>query len=227
MTTAMEFEMKSNRKPLRGRNGPFALLAVLLSAAALVTVLGGCGGLNDNPNPGGLAVAVEFPKADGAQTAGVATQALTFTGEGEQVLTVVVGAIVINHDKAGDGVIRPYNNTDILNLTERQRDLLEADAKQSVIHLEVVPLPWPLDYVEFDIPPDNAGPWQLFAVGLRNQVFTVSDITSESPIWYGFIDKFLNNQAAPGQFVGTVLMEAVCSASLPDNNPGSPPCPAP
>jgi hypothetical protein len=224
MTKAMEFEMKSNRKTLHGRNGPpFGILIALLAAAGLLVGLGGCGDLNDNPNPGGLAVAVEFPNAGGPQTGGVSTQALTFTGGGETVQTLVVGALVINHDKLGNGVILPYTSTDILTLTARQRDLLEEDAKQSVIHLEVVPLPWPQNYVEFMIPPENAGPWQVFAVGLRNQVFTVSDITSNSPIWYGFFPGFLNN-VTPGQNVGTILMEAICSPELPDNNPGSPPC---
>ncbi len=191
--------------------------------AGLLLALGGCGEFNDDPTDGGLAVRFAF--ADGAQstTAGddglAGVEGIEFTGQGEEVVTVVVGPIVITHEKVIGGGIQPYETAD--EVTDRQRDLLQDDAEESVQFLRIVQLPTSSDTVEFTIPPGNAGPWQLIAVGLRNRRTVLGDITSDDPIWYGFIGEFLEGKVLPNQTLDTpIILEPGCNLPNPPANAG-------
>lgn len=174
-----------------------------LALAALVSLLlVGCGDLNDNPYQGGLSVQVDFSNMPqpAPSNGGMEEQSITFTGTGEEVLSVVLGAIVITHTAT------PYSNVTVATLLdETQRELLETDAEQSVQYLEIIQLPYPEDSVSFPIPPETAGNWQLVAVGMRHSIATLGEIENNSPIWYGFIDQFLNGVAQPGQVLDKTL----------------------
>jgi len=191
---------------------------VLLAVASLL--LAGCGDLNDSPYEGGLTVHVDFANVpqEASSDGGPEAQAISFTGTGEPVLSVVLGAIVITHTAT------PYNNTNIDSIEDAQRELLEQDAEQSVQFLEIIQLPHPEDSVSFPIPPSNAGPWQLVAIGLRHRITSLAEIQNNSPIYYGFIGQFLNDIVVPGQVLEQTL--TMCPAMFIDEAPtGATPCP--
>ncbi len=193
-----------------------------LIAAALLALTAGCGQFNDDPFDGGFIVRPEFDgSAQQSATASTGTstpQAIVFTEAGPDVLTLVVGPIVITHSRDGSGTILAY--TDELQVTDTNRELLEQDALQSVQFLEVVQLPQPGDTVEFSIPPDNAGLWQLIAVGLRIRRNTLEEIQNTDPIWYGFTGRFLNEEVKQGKTDFDLMLEAGCSL----DSPPVPPC---
>ncbi len=137
------------------------------------------------------------------------------------MLTIIIGAIVITHEKVVGEGIQPYTSTDISSIDDRQRDLLEADAEQSVNFLEIVQLPTADDVVSFPIPPGNAGKWQLFGVGMRHRIENLGEIQDDSPIYYGFIGEFLNNKVSPGDTIGaTLTLKPACNTTYQP----SPPC---
>ncbi len=79
-----------------------------LIAAALLALTAGCGEFNDDPLGGSIIVR---PKFDGsaqqsatASTGASTSQSITFTGAGEDVLTLIVGPIVITHSLDGSGI---------------------------------------------------------------------------------------------------------------------------
>ena len=221
-------QIPSLRRRQTGLAGKISLL-LLLAVSALLLVLGGCGGLNDDPAGGGLTVRYGFSDSgDGssAQASSATIEPLTLTlppGD-EEVLSIVIGAIVITHIKDGASEITPYDLSDVSltdGISERERILLEADLEQSIVFMEIIQLPTAEDTVSFPIPPDNAGDWQLLAIGLRHRIEALSDIKSNSPIYYGFIGKFLNGKVTPGEKISDDLkLEPGCALS----DPPSPPC---
>ena len=186
-------------------------LLLLLAVSALLLVLGGCGGLNDDPAGGGLTVRYGFSDSgDGsssqASSATLEPLTLILPPEDEEVLTIVIGAIVITHEKVSGNGIEAYTIDDVAaGIGESQEELLKSDLEQSIVFMEIVQLPTDDDFVEFRIPPDNAGQWQLLAVGMRHRIEALSDIQSDSPIYYGFIDEFFNGKVTPGQKLSEVL----------------------
>jgi hypothetical protein len=198
-------------------------LLVALCAAALLVLAGGCGQYNDSPNTAGLTVTYQFDNAGAAPAAATSTpQDITFTGPGEPVVTVVVGAIVITHPD-GSGADGAFTHDDVANLTDAQRQDLQDDAEQSVQYLSIVQLPSSDDTVEFTIPPANAGNWQIVAVGLRNVRDHVGDIVSTDPIWYGFTDTYMNGLVHPGDTIDTPIQLAPgCNLDAPPT--GVPAC---
>ena len=207
------------RRRQTGRGGRISL-PLPLAVAALLLVLGGCGGLNDDPAGGGLSVRYGFSdlgngsKAQ-ASSATAEPQAIT-SPAGEEVLSIVIGAIVITHEKVVGNGIEAYDATDIsAGITDRQRDLLESDLEQSIVFMDIVQLPTTDDSVSFPIPPDNAGQWQLVAVGMRHRILALSEIQSDSPIYYGFIGQFLNGQVTPGEEISQVLdLDPACGTTF-------------
>ena len=222
-----------NAKPIHslrhrpaGQGGKISLL-LPLAVAALFLVLGGCGGLNDDPAGGGLTVRFGFADSGGGSSSEASAQSSPDTAEPqaitsdpayEEVLSVVIGAIVITHEKDVGGGIQPYIADDINTapgITDRQRELLESDLEQSIVFMEIIQLPHPDDNVEFPIPPDNAGKWQLLAVGMRHRIEALSEIQSDSPIFYGFIGEFLNGQVAPGEEISkTLTLDPACGSTF-------------
>ena len=200
-------------------------LLLLLAVSALLFVLGGCGGLNDDPADGGLTVRFGFSDSGGASSAEASSatvepqataQPQAIVSPKGDVLTVVIGAIVITHIKDIASVITAYNALDIATISERERELLESDLEQSVVYLEIVQLPTAEDTVSFPIPPDNAGEWQLLAVGMRHRIEALDEIENNSPIYYGFIGEFLNGQVSPGQELSqTLTLTAACGIADP------------
>ena len=210
----MESDMKNSFTRKVGLHGPPAML---LGAAMVLALAAGCGDLNDEPSQGGMRVTVGFSDTtssstaeSGSQTTSSSPQAITSPTVGTPVLSLIVGAIVIRHEKNVGSGIQPYTTGDATNLTIRQRDLLEAEAEQSVEFIELVQLPHPTDFVEFTLPPTNAGPWQLVGVGLQHSIKTLDQIQGDSPIYYGFIGQFLNGQIVPGQPTFTLSLEPAC-----------------
>ena len=223
------------RRPT-GRARKISLL-LPLAVSALLLVLGGCGGLNDDPAGGGLSVRYGFSGSDDGSSAqassatiepqAIEPQAIESPPLYEEVLTIVIGAIVITHEKTEGNGIEPYAAEDITEgtgITDRQRELLEADLEQSIVFMEIVQLPTTDDFVSFPIPPDNAGQWQLLAVGMRRRIEALSDIVSDSSIFYGFIDEFLNGKVTPGEELSLFLklLPACGSRYEPKGCPGNP-----
>lgn len=193
-----------------------------LCAAALLVLAGGCGEFNDNPFPGGLTVGLGFAEGGSgtsstSSTDGTSgTQVVTPPPNCEDVKTVVVGAIVIRHSRDFSGVIKPYR--DEADVNDANEDLLQADAEQSAEFLRITQAPIP-DAVEFTIPPNGAGPWQLVAVGLRNRREAIADIVDTDITWYGFVGEFLNGKVLPGETIGTELvMQRWTNAPAPDTS---------
>ena len=217
-------QFSSIRRRQTGRTGKISLL--LLAVPALLLVLGGCGGLNDDPADGGLSVRFGFSDSGGASSAEAspATAEPQVTAEPQaivspkgDVLTVVIGAIVITQEKNPGNGIEAYTTADVATgIEETQREALESDLEQSITFLEIVQLPTSEDTVSFPIPPDNAGKWQLLAVGMRHRIEALDEIENNSPIYYGFIGQFLNGQVTAGQEVSQSLqLIAACGIDDP------------
>lgn len=215
-----EFVMKPHAaRPHSLRRG---MLLVALGAAALLVLAGGCGDLNDNPNPAGLSVMYQFggssvlsASADRSQPAAVSPAVASPSGYSPQVQSLVVGAIVITHP-SGSGPNGAFTSADVGTLSETESNYLEDDATQSVQFLSIVQLPTASNTVEFRIPPPAAGSWQLIAVGTRNRLETLDDIADNSPIWYGFIGEFLNGKVLPGGTVeDPLVLEPACDVIDP------------
>lgn len=182
-----------------------------LCAAALLVLAGGCGEFNDNPNPGGLTVAYEFSTGSGTSSPQLIS-ALPCVGC-EPVPTVVLGAIVITHERVPGAGIQPYSSVD--QVTDTNENLLRDDAEQSALYLTPTQLPSVAETVDFGIPPAGSGPWQLVGVGLRNRRQAIADIEDGDVTWFGFIGQFLNGQVAPNQTLeGTLTLNPWCP---PDN----------
>ena len=202
--------MIRNAGARRGGIDPGTVRAALI-AAALLALTAGCGQFNDDPFNGGFIVRLGFDEsAQQSATAGagaVTPQGVTAPA-GSGIVTLVVGPIVITHVKSTSvgGGIEAYVFADIVLINDTDRENLEQDALQSVQFLEIVQLPHPSDTVEFEIPPDNAGPWQLIAVGLQVRRETLEAITDTDPIWYGFTPEFLNDNVRRGQTQFTLTL---------------------
>ena len=211
-----------------GQGGKISLL-LPLAVAALFLVLGGCGGLNDDPAGGGLSVRFGFADSNDGSSTEASAQSSPDTAEpmlsspaGTEVLSIVIGAIVITHEKVSGNGIEPYTIDDVFaGIGESQRALLESDLEQSIVFMEIVQLPTDDDSVEFPIPPDNAGKWQLLAVGMRHRIESLGDIDSNSPIYYGFIGRFLNGEVTPGDEISEDL-KLIAACAIAD--PPKPPC---
>jgi hypothetical protein len=198
------------------------LLLVLL-AAAMLLLAGGCGQFNDNPYRG-MSVSYQFP--DDGSSSGLSSPAYSWPGGllGEAVISIVVGAFVITHDKTNTSLpISPtcpasgaYTQADAQNITTAQTTALIADAEASAAFWQLQSLASVPESgeVSFVIPPADAGCWQVAAVGLRRDVKSKSDIQVNDIIWYGFIGSFLNGTAA-GDSVGPVIMVPWCNGSQP------------
>ncbi len=174
-----------------------------LGAAVLLVLAGGCGQFNDNPSPGGMSFTYAFQGASGTSS----PMAWDTNVLGNiPVKSVVVGAIVITHSRDGSGVIKPY--TDANQVTPANRDLLQTDAEQSVNFLEINLISGDTAEVEFPIPPNAAGPWQLVGIGLKNDLSDkgLAEITTVDPIFYGFVDEFLNDKVVPGTVYPSALV---------------------
>ena len=194
-----------------------------LIAAALLALTAGCGEFNDDPFNGGFIVRLGFDESaqQSASTGASTTQSITFPeGVNEKVLTLIVGPIVITHEKTPGGGIQPY--TSEAEVTDTNRELLEKDAEQSVVYLEIVQLPNPDNAVEFEIPPDSAGRWQLIAVGLRERREALAEILDTDPIWYGFTPDFLDDDVKLGVTQFTLTLEPACSLTTTPDPPCAP-----
>ena len=195
-----------------------------LGAAVLLVLAGGCG--NDNPYPGGMSVQVAF---QGATSGTSSTMAWNPATQGPlEVKSVVVGAIVITHNRGGcPGGATLCAYSDVSQVTTTNRDLLQTDAEQSVNFLEINVITGDTAEVEFPIPPNAAGPWQLIGIGLKNDLSQdgLAEITSVDPIWYGFVPEFLNGKVVPGTLYPTPLtLQPWCSSTGGPVQPGDAGC---
>ena len=199
------------------------MLLAALGAAMLMVLAGGCGQFNDNPSPGGSSFTMSFASASGATPSSATASPMTWdtTTLGPlQVRTVVVGAIVITHNRGGTcpaGSICPY--TDSSDVNDTNRDLIQQDAEQSVNYLGINPISGQEPTtVDFAIPPDGAGPWQLIGIGLQEDLSDqgIADVKTLTPIYYGFVPQFLNGLVYPGQPVDpafTLTLKPWCFAN--------------
>lgn len=209
------------------------LLAGLL-AVALAVLLGGCGQFNDNPASTNLSATVSFAGANqttAASSSGCATDTLCSpdTADGGPVKMIIIGPIVIaaGHNK-GSGTDGAWTSADIDNISETDRQNLIDDAKQSAQYVSLITLPNP-DTVQFVIPPDGAGNWQLVAVGLNAYEPDLASVQQTEISWFGFIDHFLNGEIQPGGTLSeTLTLQPYCVPNGPINSTDSPntSCPA-
>lgn len=217
--------MKRQAADRHDRLRPGAILAVVLAVALLA--LGGCGDFNKRSGGGGLTVSFGFAGFGGGGSstlaAGSTTQGITFTGLGDKVESVVVGAIVITHPN-GSGPGGAFQPGDETTISTSDKDLLEEDVKASLKYLVIETLPASSNFVSFLLPADYADVnWQLVAVGLRKKIDYLTDIAEDSPIWFGFSNGFLNGKVGPGDEAPAITLQPWCA---PGNKypPGTPPC---
>lgn len=202
---------------------PGAILAVLLAVALLA--LGGCGQFNDNPGGGNaFTVSIAFGGGSGGATvmdANSTTQGINGPSQGDPVLSVVVGAIVITHPN-GSNPDGSFNVNDADNITPTIQDQLEEDVKASLKYLVIEDIPSSSNFVSFPLPPDNLGNWQLVAVGMRHNIDYLSDVADDSPIWYGFSDGFLNGKVGAGGEAPPITLQPWCTGNpYPPDPPGT------
>jgi hypothetical protein len=195
--------------------------AVAIPALLLAGFLAGCSDENDDP-AGGITAIVSFAGHDGnALTRG----AITSPPGSEQIVSLIVGAVVITHDRnPATPEIDPYTAADQVNdepIPEEgdksTKELLKDDAIQSAAYLTIEDLPLSADVISFLIPPAGAGSWQLVGVGTRTNVDVLQDLEDDedAPIWYGFsADGFQNDLVEPGDQVELIL-EPGCNLPSP------------
>jgi len=191
-----------------------------LGAAMLMVLAGGCGQFNDSPSPGAASFQMAFAPASGATPTAATSSPLAWNSTvlgPIQVRTVVVGAIVITHNRGGTcpvGSICAYTDSSEVNATNRT--LIQQDAEQSVNFLGINPISGSEPtQVGFAIPPNGAGPWQLIGIGLREDLSDqgIADVSSLTPVYWGFVPMFLNGLVTPGQPVNaTLVLKPWCSA---------------
>lgn len=169
------------RVMLPDRRTPWLALGAVLLA---LTLLAGCGQLNDDPAQGvTVQMALDTPATatSAAQPMVAGPPASCTTTECQEVKTIVLGAVVITHRDT------PYTSED--EVTNAAEDAIEDDLINSVVYFDVVQVDGVNEPVSFLIPPDTAGNWLLIAVGLRDRVTTlgeVDDLPPGSPIYFGF-----------------------------------------
>lgn len=199
-----------------------ALLAGLF-AAALLVLLGGCGQFNDNPAGTSLTATVNFagvnqPLATSTSSCAADTLCSPTVPDGGPVNAILIGPIVIGagHNN-GSGVDGAWTANDVNNITDTDKQNLIDDAEQSAQYVALVTLP-NSSTVQFVIPPDGAGNWQLVAAGINVDMAgkAVADVKAENLTWFGFIDHFLNNEIQPGgTLTETLTMQPYCAPNGP------------
>jgi len=83
------------------------------------------------------------------------------------VKAFIIGAIVITRDT-------PYQSGE--DLTKSEEDALVDDLTNSINYITLVNLPVAKDYIEFLIPPDTAGHWQVIVIAIDFEANTFSDL---------------------------------------------------
>jgi len=200
--------------------GKGIIRAAALPALLLAGFLTGCGGMNDDPADG-MSVVVSFDGQDqGALTNGaIASPSVAST---DPILTIIVGALVITHDRdPSTAGLDPYTGAE--QVTPELKEKLKDDAIQSAAYLTIEDLPFSGNAISFLIPPAGAGSWQLVGVGTRVNIDVLQDLedNENAPIWYGFFAEFQNGKVTPGQTVDLTLSPG-CNLSSP---PAAPACP--
>ena len=93
-----------------------------------------------------------------------ASQSITGAGDTK---ALIIGAIVISR-------ATPYTSGETLTKTEE--DALVDDLVNSINYITLVDLPVAEDYVEFLIPPETAGNWQVIVLAINFSVDTIGDL---------------------------------------------------
>jgi len=159
-----------------------------LAGAALAILsllaLAACDG-NSNP-PDRPTLRVDLASIKQQLGGGAGGGALSTRGIGQsgspattQVYSLVVGAVVITFT---DQALASDTT-----LSDTLTDALEEDVKNSIVYFKIVDLPTAEDFVEFNLPPEAAGFWQVAAIATRAPISTFDDLSQDSiGVYYGF-----------------------------------------
>lgn len=193
----------------------------LCSLLFLITI--GCKDLNDNPPPLAetkIRIDVGEIQRQISASAGVHAEnrqeapqyALTSsdTDVSSEAKTLLIGAIVVTSRST------PYPSS--AAITTSIPAFFGNDLIDSGDFIQLINLPVTETYVEFKVPPQSAGNWQVFAVAFSTQPELVSDLSAEeykySAIYFGVKDQFFTAENI-GNTPVPVRMQRVCLQGTP------------
>ena len=155
-----------------------------------------CKSFNDNPAENNSKIKVDISKLQ--QQLGYSTQSKKNRGQKKittrpgdsdatvEVKALLIGALIVNSRTA------PYNND--LAITDEINDQFQEDMANSTQYFSLVSLPVAEDFVEFMVPTDGAGNWQVMVIGLDFQPDAFEDLGADerknSSIYFGFTPIF-------------------------------------
>jgi hypothetical protein len=138
--------------------GNFLLLAMMIS----VLVLSSCKELT-NEKDSSNSISVDLNDIKQQLNESRSSQSISGSGGAK---TLVIGAIVVSRST-------PYTTGELSSFEE---DELVEDLVNSINYITLVELPVAKDYVEFQIPPNTAGYWQVVVVAVNFDVNTLGDL---------------------------------------------------
>jgi hypothetical protein len=193
----------------------------LCSLLILITV--GCKNLNDNPPPlseNKIRIDVGEIQRQISASAGVheenrqeAPQYTLTSSEtvvSSEAKTLLIGAVVVTSRSI------PYPSG--AAVTTSIPEFFGNDLIDSGDFIQLINLPVTETYVEFKVPPQSAGNWQVFAVAFSTQPELVSDLSAEehkkSAIYFGVKDQFFTAESI-GNTPVPVRMQRICLQGTP------------
>ena len=192
-------------------------LRVLLAASALTLLVVGCANLNEDPGNSstmdadisGLQQQLGFSESYAADGTRIVSPPVSDAME--VVETLVVGAVVVNEQST------VYTQQ---SLTTEGQNRLETDVLNSANYFTVIDLPTTAETVEFNLPPEVAGDWQVMAAALRVNIDVLADIEnqSDSITHYGFSDTFVDQDTALNGV--SLVMRRACLGGDPPSGCG-------
>ncbi len=97
-------------------------------------------------------------------------------------------------------------------MTDDEVDVVVGQLRNSTDFIGLIHLPTEENYIEFNVPPQSSGNWQVTAVGLRTQPDKLSELSNEehgeSLIYFGFIEKFETRDSVKSRPIGITLYRA-------------------
>lgn len=141
----------------------FLFLAMVVSALALSS----CRELLTNEkDSSSISISVDLNDIKQQLNESESRSSQSITGSGG-AKALVIGAIVVTRNT-------PYTSGEVL--TQAQEDALVEDLANSINYITLVNLPVSKDYIEFLIPPDTAGHWQVVVVAVNFAVDNLGDL---------------------------------------------------
>ena len=180
---------------------------VILSLLALAA----CDGNGNPPNRATLRVDLASLSQQLGATGGYTGQSI---GQGSSPATTPVSSLLI-----GPVVVTFTSDPITVNstLTDTLVDSLASDVQNSIAYFRIEALPSASDTVEFDLPPEEAGGWQMVAIATSIPINSFDNLVNSpgSAIYYGFDGIRRRTADISSSQTVTINMQRACLNAAP------------